>query len=252
MDVRFRERIRSGERLIGTLVTLAAPEVAELMRLVGFDWLFLDGEHTPLEAGSFQRLLQAAGPDLPCLVRIPEAGETPVKKALDIGAAGIVVPMVNSAEEAERVVRLARYHPLGTRGVGLGRAHGYGLRFREYLDGANQGVSVVIQAEHIRAVESMEAVVRVEGVDAVLVGPYDLSASLGRQGEVDHPDVAAAVDRVTSVCRAAGMPLGVFGIDAPAVRPYVEKGYSLLVSGVDTLLLGDAARRLLEELRSGR
>jgi 2-keto-3-deoxy-L-rhamnonate aldolase RhmA len=243
--------MRSGERLLGTLVTLAAPEVAELMRIVGFDWLFLDGEHTPLEAVELQRLLQAAGPELACLVRVPEAGEAAVKKALDIGAAGIVVPMVNSAEEAERVVRLARYTPLGTRGVGLGRAQGYGLRLREYLEQANRGVSVVIQAEHIQAVERMEEIVRVEGVDAVFVGPYDLSASLGRPGEVDHPEVAAAVDRVTTVCRAAGMPLGVFGADARAVRPYVERGYTLIVAGVDTLLLGEGARRMLEALRSG-
>jgi 2-keto-3-deoxy-L-rhamnonate aldolase RhmA len=251
MDVRFRERIRAGDRLLGTLVTLNAPEVAEVMRLVGFDWLFLDGEHSPLEAASLQRLLQAAGPDLPCLVRVPEAGEAFVKKALDIGAAGIVVPMVNTAEDAERVVRLARYTPQGNRGVGLGRAHGYGLRFRDYLDKANEGVSVVVQAEHIRAVEQMEDIVRVDGVDAVLVGPYDLSASLGRPGEVAHPEVVAAVERATSVCRGAGVSLGVFGIDARAVRPYVERGYTLLVAGVDTMLLGNAASGLLEDLRSG-
>jgi len=251
MDVRFRERMRARERLLGTLVTLSAPEVAELMRLVGFDWLFLDGEHSPLEAGGLQRLLQAAGPDLPCLVRVPEAGEAFIKKALDIGAAGVIVPMVNTAEDAERVVRLARYTPRGTRGVGLGRAHGYGLRFREYLEQANEGVSVVIQAEHIQAVEQMEAIVRVEGVDAVLVGPYDLSASLGRPGDVAHPEVVAAIERVTSVCRGAGVCLGVFGIDARAVRPYVEQGYTLLVAGVDTMLLGNAAAGLLEELRSG-
>ena len=251
MNVRFRERMRSGERLLGTIVTLAAPEVAELMRIVGFDWLFLDGEHTPLEAVDLQHLIQAAGPDLPCLVRVPEAGETPVKKALDIGAAGVVVPMVNSAEEAERVVRLARYTPLGARGVGLGRAHGYGLRFQEYMEQANRGVSVVIQAEHVQAVERMEEIVRVEGVDAVFVGPYDLSASLGRPGEVDHPEVTAAIERITTVCRAAGMPLGVFGTDARAVRPYVARGYTLVVAGVDTMLLGEAARRLLETLRSG-
>ncbi|MCF8062963.1 MAG: 2,4-dihydroxyhept-2-ene-1,7-dioic acid aldolase [Deltaproteobacteria bacterium] len=250
MDVRFRERIRARERLLGTLVSLDAPEIAELMRIVGFDWLFLDGEHTPLEAPSLQRLLQAAGPDLPCLIRVPAAAEAPVKKALDIGAAGVIVPMVNTAEDAEHVVRLARYAPRGTRGVGLGRAHGYGLRFRDYLEKANEGVSVVIQAEHALAVEQMEAIVRVDGVDAVLVGPFDLSASLGRPGEVEHPEVVAAIERITTVCRGAGMPLGIFGTDARAVRPYMERGYTLIVAGVDTMLLGDAARRLLEELRS--
>src|SRR5690606_32412767 len=117
----------------------------------------------------------------------------------------------------------------------------------EYLRAANERTCVVVQAEHALAVENIEAIVRVAGVDAVLVGPYDLSASLGRMGDVDHPAVVEAIEHVTQTCLAAGVALGYFGVSADAVRPYVDRGYTLVVAGVDTLLLGGAARSLLSE-----
>jgi 2-keto-3-deoxy-L-rhamnonate aldolase RhmA len=116
---------------------------------------------------------------------------------------------------------------------------------------ANREIAIIVQAEHGRAVENIEAIVRVPGVDAVLLGPYDLSASLGKMGEIDHPDVVAAIGRVTDVCNAAGMPLGYFGVTAAAVRPYAARGYTLLVAGVDTLYLANGAKALLGELRAG-
>jgi 2-dehydro-3-deoxyglucarate aldolase len=245
----FRTRLLRGDRLVGTMITLPSPEVTELMARVGFDWLFLDAEHSVLEARELQAMLQAAGATTPCLVRIAAATESQIKKALDVGAAGIIVPQVNSVARAEHVVRLAKYPPLGTRGVGVGRAHAYGLQLADYLATANDRVAVVVQAEHIDAVAQIEAIVRVAGVDAVLVGPYDLSASLGRMGEVDHPDVVAAIDRVTAVCRQAGMPLGIFGVSAEAVQPYLAKGFTLIVAGLDTVLLGQAAKRLLSQVK---
>ena len=244
----FRQRLLAGERLVGPMVTLGSPEVAEILTKVGFDWLFLDAEHAPFDALSLQRMVQAAG-DTPCLVRLEASQEVPIKKALDVGAAGIIAPMVNTAEQAAQVVGWSRYSPQGTRGVGLSRAHGYGLNFNEYMTTANDSVAIVVQAEHIQAVENMEAIVQVEGVDGVLIGPYDLSASLGLIGQIEHPEVVAAVDRVTAVCQQAGKPLGVFGVSATAVQPYIEKGYTLIIVGVDTLLLSSAANRLLKQVR---
>lgn len=246
----FRARLRRGERLIGTMVTLPSAEVAELLAIVGFDWLFLDAEHSTLEARDLQALLQGASPAIPCVVRTATAAEVPIKKALDIGAAGIIAPQVNSAAQAAQVVRLARYAPLGDRGVGVGRAHGYGLRLQEYLTSANDQVAVIVQAEHRDAVAQIEAIVGVAGIDAVLVGPYDLAASLGHMGDVTHPDVVAAIERVTAVCRDSGVRLGIFGVSAAAVQPYMAQGYSLIVAGLDTLLLGQAAQRLLSQLRA--
>lgn len=249
MSIDFRARLKRGDRVLGTMVTLACPSAAEILAGIGFDWLFVDGEHGPLETGELLGILQAVGDRAACLVRVPEGNEVAIKKALDLGADGIIAPQVNTAQQAADVVRFSRYAPLGARGVGLARAHGYGLSFQDYMDRANERVSVVVQAEHARAVENIEEIVRVAGVDAVLLGPYDLSASLGQTGKLDHPSVVAAIDRITSVCQAAKMPLGYFGVTAAAVKPFIERGYTLIVAGVDTLLLGAAAKRMLAELK---
>jgi 2-keto-3-deoxy-L-rhamnonate aldolase RhmA len=251
MSNEFRARLKRREKLIGTMVTLASAASAEVLASVGFDWLFVDAEHGPLETRELTSILQAVGDKAACVVRLPEAAEVPIKKALDLGAAGIIVPQVNTAELAAEVVRWSRYAPEGERGVGLARAQGYGLKFREYLSRANREIAVIVQAEHARAVENIDAIARVQGIDAVLVGPYDLSASLGLMGQIDAPAVVAAIDRVTAACCSVGMPLGIFGVTASAVRPYAARGYSLLVAGVDTLYLANGAQALLAELREG-
>ncbi|MFQ5407605.1 MAG: HpcH/HpaI aldolase/citrate lyase family protein [Anaerolineales bacterium] len=248
MTQSFRSRLRRGDLLIGPMLTLGAPEVAEIMAAAGYDWLFVDAEHGAFDPPRAQATLQAAGPGCPGVVRLPSADETWIKKYLDIGAAGVIAPQVNSAVEAERVVRLCKYAPEGTRGVGLARAHEYGLGFQEYIDRANDDIAVIVQAEHRAAVADIEAIVRVPGVDAVLVGPYDLSASMGKPGAVDDPEVRAAIDRVRVACLAANVPVGYFGTDAAAVAPYIEQGYTLIIAGVDSLLMGVGARELVQAL----
>lgn len=249
MSHNFRRRLLAGETLVGTVLTLPAPEIAELLAAVGFDWLFVDAEHSALSTREMQRIMQGAGQAMPCVVRLASGAEVAIKKALDIGAAGIIVPQVNSAEQAAQVVRWAKYAPAGTRGVGVGRAHRYGLGFSEYVGRANEETAVIVQTEHIQAVENIEAIIRVPGVDAVLVGPYDLSASLGLMGQVDHPDVVAAIQQVTDACLTAGMRLGIFGMSATAVTPYIAQGYTLIAAGIDTALLGQAAKELLAAIR---
>ena len=245
----FRTRLQRGEKLLGTMVTLASPAAAEILSQVGFDWLFVDGEHGPLDTGDLLGILQAADHRVACVVRVPAGDEVAIKKVLDLGAAGVIVPQVNTAQQAADVVRFSRYAPLGARGVGLARAHGYGLSFQEYMAAANEQVAVIVQAEHALAADNIESIVRVPGVDAVLLGPYDLSASLGQTGKLDHPAVVAAIEHITQTCLAAKMPVGYFGVSAAAVRPFIERGCTLIVAGVDTLLLGSAAKRLLADLQ---
>jgi 2-keto-3-deoxy-L-rhamnonate aldolase RhmA len=249
MQTDFRTRLRRGDILLGTMITLDSPSSAEVLAGIGFDWFFIDGEHGPLGTRELLAILQAVSHRVACIVRVPAADEVAIKKVLDLGAHGIIVPQVNTAEQAANVVRCSRYAPEGARGVGLARAHGYGQRFKEYLDAANREIAVIVQAEHATAVDNIEAFASVAGVDAVLLGPYDLSASLGKMGQVDDPAVVAAIRRVTDACKAAHMPLGYFGVSAAAVKPYAAQGYTLLVAGVDTTLLGGAARGLLAELR---
>lgn len=250
MSTAFRKRFLAGDKLLGTMLTLPSGAVAEILSDAGFDWLFVDAEHGPFEAAEMQLVLQTVSRRTPCLVRVPGSDETPIKRALDLGAAGIIVPQVNTAEQAARVVQYSRYPPHGARGVGIARAHGYGLEFQPYVGSANEQTVVIVQAENIRAVENIEAIAAVAGVDGVLVGPYDLSASMGLMGQIDHPDVVAAIDRVTTVCQQAGLRLGIFGVTPAAIRPYAGKGYTLLVAGVDTIVLGQGMRGVLAEMRS--
>ncbi|MDB5335657.1 MAG: 2,4-dihydroxyhept-2-ene,7-dioic acid aldolase [Planctomycetaceae bacterium] len=250
MSGEFRARLKRGEKLLGTMVTLASPVAAEILASVGFDWLFVDGEHGPLDCGDILGILQAADHRVACVVRVPAGDEVAIKKVLDLGASGVIVPQVNTAEQAADVVRFSRYAPLGARGVGLARAHGYGMRFQEYMESANEQVAVVVQAEHAIAADNIESIVQVPGVDAVLLGPYDLSASLGHTGKLDHPSVVAAIDHITKTCQAAKMPLGYFGVNAAAVKPFIDRGYTLIVAGVDTLMLGAGAKRLLADMQA--
>jgi 2-keto-3-deoxy-L-rhamnonate aldolase RhmA len=246
--IAFKSRLAAGERLIGSMVTLPSPAAAEILVELGYQWLFVDGEHGPLETAEVQAILQAVGHRVPCIVRVPAAAEVPIKKMLDLGAAGIIAPQVNTAEQAADVVAWSLYAPDGRRGVGLARAHGYGLNFQEYVESANREITVVVQAEHAEAVENIEQIVQVEGIDAVLLGPYDLAASLGKMGQVDDPVVTGAIDQVTAACQAAGVPLGIFGVTAEAIRPYMEKGYNLVVAGTDTIFLATAGRQMFDAL----
>lgn len=248
MNHRFRARLIAGEVLIGPVVTLPVPEVAEILVGLGFDWLFVDAEHAPIGIRDAQALLQAAGPGCPCLIRVPAGEEVWIKSALDIGAAGVIVPQVHTAGQAERVVRLCKYPPQGIRGVGVARAQGYGGRLSEYLDTANDQVAVVVQAESAEAVRNIRSIARVPGIDAVLIGPYDLSSSLGKVGQLADPDVTEAIATVTEACLDSGIRLGIFGVNASAVRPFIERGFTLIAVGIDTLFLAQAAGAVLSDL----
>ena len=246
----FRQRFLSGERLIGTMLTLPSGAVAELLGDCGFDWLFVDAEHGPFESTELQNVLQTVSRRVACLVRVPSHGEVLIKRSLDLGAAGVIVPQVNTAAQAERIVEFSRYAPLGNRGVGIARAHGYGLDFQPYVERANDTTTVVVQAEHVQAVENIDEIVKIPGVDGVLIGPYDLSASMGVMGQIDHPRVVEAIDHVTRSCQKVGMKLGIFGVSVADVKPFLDRGYTLLVIGVDTIMLGRTARHMLQDLIS--
>jgi 2-keto-3-deoxy-L-rhamnonate aldolase RhmA len=248
MTAAFAERLRRGDTLIGTLVSLPCPSVTELLAAIGYDWLFIDAEHGPFAPGDALPLLQAAG-DCPCLIRVPAGDDVWIKKALDIGAAGIIVPQVHTPEQASAIVQSAKYSPQGRRGVGLGRAHRYGLRFGEYLRTANRDTVIVIQAESRAAVDNIGQIAATPGIDAILIGPYDLSASLGHIGEVDHPEVKDAISAIRAACIKAGVRLGIFGVSPDAVLPYMHAGFTLITAGVDTLLLHQAAAAALAQLK---
>ncbi len=249
MNNHFRSRLSRGELLIGTVVSLASPEVTEILAGAGFDWLFIDLEHSPMDAREAQALLQAAGGRVDCILRVALNDEIWVKKALDTGCAGVMVPQVNSAEDARQAVRLSKYPPQGTRSAGLARAHGYGMKLQEYYDTANQETAVIVQIEHCDAVRNIDAILSVSGIDGILVGPYDLSASMGLIGQVEHAEVQAAITKVKEACQRRGVPAGIFVGGPERAKAYIQEGFRLVAVGTDTLLLVQAARDLAQKLR---
>ncbi|MCU0539791.1 MAG: aldolase/citrate lyase family protein [Desulfobacterales bacterium] len=252
MPTDFKARLARGETFIGAFICLPAPESAEIFAELGFDWLILDTEHGPYNELTAQRMLQAVGRRCPCVVRVPSSEEVWIKKALDIGAAGVLVPLVNTPETAARAAAACRYAPEGVRGMGGARAHRYGIGFAEYVAQANRSIVTIIQAEHITAVENIEAIIEVPGVDAVFIGPYDLSASMGKPGRVQDPEVQAAIRRVRDAVRRAGRPLGIYCSDAAAARDFIRQGYTLIGLSTDLNHLAGAAAAALAAARPPR
>ena len=244
----FAKRLRSNEILIGTLVSLPSAEICELLASIGYDWLFIDAEHGAFNPQQAQAMLQAAAPT-PCLIRVPSDETIWLKKALDIGAAGVIVPQVHTADQAREIISHCKYTPDGKRGIGIGRAHKYGIDFDRYIKYANQETAVVLQAESSEAVDNINDIVKLKGIDAILIGPYDLSASLGKPGEIDHPVVQAAINKIIKTCENAKLAMGFFGVTPESVLPYKQKGFTLLTIGMDTAFLINAAQEMLSKMK---
>jgi 2-keto-3-deoxy-L-rhamnonate aldolase RhmA len=249
MEPSFKDKLIRHNLLIGTIITLPAPEIAEIFCAAGFDWLFVDLEHSAMTIRDVQVILQAAAPQTPCVIRVPSNDDVWIKKALDIGAAGIIVPNVRTTEEAQRAVQLCKYPPEGLRSVGVARAQGYGDKLQEYLLSANEDIAVIIQIEHIDAVGNIQNLINVPGIDSLFIGPYDLSASMGKIGQTTDTEVQNAISRVKQSAGQANIPLGIFGSTVEAVEPYIQSGYTLIAVGIDTLLLGTAAKDITASMK---
>ncbi|MBY0357572.1 MAG: hypothetical protein K2W82_06175 [Candidatus Obscuribacterales bacterium] len=178
-------------------------------------------------------------------MRIPANDETWIKRVLDLGADGIIVPQVKTAKEAAFAISAAKYPPLGTRSVGIARAHGYGADFTTYINEANDRLTTIIQIEHIEAVHNIDAILKVAGIDAVIIGPYDLSGSMGKLGQVQDAEVQKAIQTVHNACKKHKIPVGIFALQAEQGKSYLAQGYELLALGIDSHLLMSAAKNSL-------
>lgn len=247
----LKERLLADETVIGSIVSVSSPDVAEVMALAGFDYLWIEGEHAPMGFGEIQTLIQAIGGRCASLVRIPENASVWFKKALDTGCDGIVVPQVNSADEARQAIDCALYPPEGRRSVGITRAHGYGSTFDEYVQTINDRLLIVLQVEHRDGVDRIDEIVQVPGIGAILIGPFDLSGSLGLLGQTTHPEVEARIKKVRAVCENAGVPLGIFAVDAATARRYIDAGFRLILLAADTTFMWRQATASLRESRGG-
>ncbi len=243
--VTLKKRIAAGELTVGSWLSFGYPGVCEVMATAGFDWLVVDMEHTAIDVSQAQQLIQII--DLAgCvpLVRVGENDPLAIKRAMDAGAHGVIVPMVNTVEEARAAASSVRYPPAGTRGVGLGRAHGYGLAFEKYKSWAEQETILIVQIEHIEGVQNLEEILAVDGVDGFIVGPYDLSGSLGRPGDFTHPQVAAALERVRQIMNDSPKVGGyhIVHSNRPELPARIDQGYRFIAYGDDMVFLAEKVR----------
>jgi 2-keto-3-deoxy-L-rhamnonate aldolase RhmA len=237
----MRDTLRDGGPVVGTWASLADPAVPELLA-PDADFVVLDTEHTPnsLEtvADCARGVDAAPGEALP-LARVAWNDPVRIKRLLDTGVAGVMVPMVESAEEAEAAVEACRYPPDGVRGIATARASEYGRNFESYVEHANEDVLTVLQVETAAGVENAADIAAVDGVDALFVGPADLSANLGVFGEWSHPDLVDAISTVLDAGAAADTPVGTLGSRPEEVRALGSLGFDFLIAGVDTAMLLD-------------
>lgn len=226
-----RRRLEAGEPSIGTWLSIPSPEAAEYVSRLGFDWLTVDAEHSAVDINTLGRMFSAMGGSSTApMVRIPWNTPENIKRVLDAGAWGFVVPMVNSREEAEQAVEAARYSPLGNRSVGGSRhALSFGGTSADYYANANEQVLVVVQIEHIRGVENADEILSVPGVDACFIGPNDLGASLGIgigvPLESDHPQLVEAIEHVRETAKKHGVAPGIHCSSAEAVNMRIGQGF---------------------------
>ncbi len=249
----LKDRLDRRELTIGSWITIGHPSIAEIMATAGFDWLTVDMEHSAItleQAFSLIQVIELSG--IPPLVRVGENDPTAIKRVMDAGAHGVIVPMVNTPEEAKRAVDSVKYPPVGRRGVGLARAQKYGTGFEPYWKWNQEKSVVIVQIEHIRGVENLEAILAVDGVDGFLLGPYDLSGSLGIPGQFEHPRFIEALATLQQKSRNRQALAGYHVVPPEPDRmgEKIRDGYRFLAYSVDFLLLGAACRNDMAAIRS--
>jgi 2-keto-3-deoxy-L-rhamnonate aldolase RhmA len=240
-DNSVKKKLARNQLTLGTWITIGNPDVAEILAWSGFDWIIFDMEHAPLDISVVENLAQAvsAAPTLP-IVRVPWNDPVYVKRALDLGVSGVMIPYVNDKQEALQAVRSAKYPPVGIRGVAPRRASLYGLDWDEYLKKANDQLLVVLQVETVEAVKNVEEILSVDGIDVVFVGPLDLSFSAGHPAKTTHPKVQDLIRKVAEAGESAGVRSGIHS-SVEQIGHYADMGFKFIATGGDTdFLLGGA------------
>ena len=235
------------ELSVGSWIQLGHPAVAEIMASAGFDWLAIDLEHSMIDLRETEELIRVI--DLKSvvpLVRLASNNPEQIKRVMDAGAHGIIVPMVNACDEAEAAVAAVKYPPEGRRSIGLARAQGYGPRFQEYFEWQRENSLVIVQIEHIDAVDNLESILSVAGVDGYIVG------SLGIPGEFEAPKYLQALERILKVSQEMDMPGGVHVVepDPKQLKARIEEGHKFIAYGVDTRMLDTVCRAGLESIKN--
>ena len=238
--------------LIGSWITLNHPSIAEIMADAGFDWLCIDMEHSVTDYFEAQQLIIAIqSKGLQAYVRVGENNPRIIKRILDAGADGIIVPSVNSAADAKKAVNAVKYPPFGNRGVGLARAQAYGFGFEKYKDEKAKNIKLIVQIEHIDAIKELDAIIQTEGIDGTFIGPYDLSGSMGKPGKWDEPDVVEALRVYEETALKYDKLIGfhVVPVEPALITEKINKGYNFIAFSFDAFFLGSTIREKLLQIK---
>jgi 2-keto-3-deoxy-L-rhamnonate aldolase RhmA len=246
----LRRHLHSGDLLLGGLLSIPDPAVATIVGRSGFDFVVVDGEHAPFTLTSLRACVEALDPTPAwTIVRVAANDAVIIKQTLELGVDGIQVPSVRTADEALEAVRACRYAPDGTRGIGIGRGSSYGAELSSYLEGSNARTAVLVMIEDATGVANVGEIAAVEGLDGIVVGPLDLSASLGVTGDAKHPSVREAIERVTDACVAAGVCVGT-GCTPEDAPTLAARGMRVLTVFYDVIGFAQAARQAVATARS--
>ena len=238
----LKRRLLGGQKAFGSWLHLAHPAAAEAMASAGYDFLFIDNEHGPGSLQDTVALLQTlAATPAASVVRVPWNDPVYLKRLLDIGASSVMIPMIETAEQARAAVAACRYPPRGFRGFGPWRELGLGTDMADYIKHAHEELLIIGQIESMKAVENIDAIAAVEGLDLLYIGPNDLSGSAGRFREFEHPDVAKAIDRAFAGIRRAGKPAGIVPYGPHSTADLFRAGYAMIADGTDAMLMRRAA-----------
>ncbi len=241
----FKRALASGKPQYGIWSALGNANAAEQVAGADFDWMVLDAEHGPSDVLTIMAQLQAVAAYRTCpVVRLPNGDAALIKRYLDIGAQNLLIPMVDTAEQARALVAATRYAPAGMRGMATLTRAARWARVPDYVKRAREEICLTVQIESITALENIDAIAGTDGVDALFIGPTDLSASMGLVGQSSHPDVVAAIKRALGRIRAAGKPAGMLCLDETLVQPYIDAGCNFIAVGVDVVLLTRAVDAL--------
>jgi 2-keto-3-deoxy-L-rhamnonate aldolase RhmA len=249
MKNKLRRALLEREVTLGSWIQIGHPACAEVMARAGFDWVCVDLEHGAIDLETMTNIFRALGGfDCVPVARLPLNDPIWIHRTLDAGARGLIIPMVKTAAEAEAAVREAKYPPRGVRGFGYSRANLYGADFKTYIASANDEIAMVMQIEHKDAIANLDAILSVDGVDGVFIGPLDLSGSMGITGKLDHPQMLAALEKYCSVCRAHKKPAGMHIVrpNEENVRRALDEGYTMLALGLDNVFMEQSARASLK------
>jgi len=250
MENEFKKALFAGKLQIGLWASFGDAYPIEIVASAGFDWLLIDGEHGPNDLRSTLSQLQAVSAyPAHAVVRLPIGDPVLIKQYLDIGAQTLLIPMVETGEQAKQLVAATRYPPLGSRGVASARSSRWGM-ISDYFHHASELICLLVQVETVKGLENLDDLVATEGVDGVFIGPSDLSAALGHLGNPGHPEVIRAIKSAINIIVRAGKSAGVLTTDTALAQEYIESGVTFCAVGVDTIMLAQAARALARKFKA--